>query len=113
MMITRRLWFRHAAEFCLVVGSIGAVVTAALGWCNGGIILWDDDWIQATHRWLGTGTAIMSLIALGLLVRASRPNATPSAAASYRIALFATTLAVATAGFFGGALIYGIDHYTM
>lgn len=113
VITTHRTWFRHAAGFCLVLGTIGTVIAATLGWFNGGFTLWDGDWVQATHRWLGTATAGLSLMALVLFARTTRPSTPNGAVAAYRAGLFVTTLLVGTTGFFGGALVYGINHYAL
>jgi uncharacterized membrane protein len=112
-LLTRKAYFRHAAAFCLTLGTIGALVTALLGWFNGGFVLWDEDWVQATHRWLGTVTAILALLTLVFCVRAVRPVATSRAMLMYRVALFTTAGTLPVAGFFGGALVYGLRHYAM
>lgn len=111
MIFTRKEWFRHAAGFCLVLGTLGALGAATLGWFNGGVALWDSDWVQATHRWLGTGTAVLSLVTLVFYLRMSRAKSGSPPAFWYRACLFLTTSLVGAAGFFGGALVYGINHY--
>lgn len=111
MIFTRKEWFRLAAGFCLVLGTLGALGAATLGWFNGGVALWDSDWVQATHRWLGTGTAVLSLVTLVFYLRMSRAKSGSPPAFWYRASLFFTTSLVGAAGFFGGALVYGINHY--
>ncbi len=110
LVVTGRPGFRTAAAFCLVVGVIGAYAAAVLGWFNGGFALTDDDWIQTTHRWLGTSTALLGLVAVALLSRALRTTR-PRAVLAFRAALFATAALICITGFFGGSLVYGIDHY--
>ena len=63
---------------------------------------------MTTHRWLGTVTALFAALIFVLCERAV------SGAASrrpFRVALFVGAGLVSATGFFGGALIYGIDHY--
>ncbi len=103
--------FRNAAGFCVVVAALSAVVAAALGWFNGGWVLWDEDWTQAAHRWLGTATAGLTLLTLAALIRAHRPTPPTHAVRRFRVLLFLSGGLVAATGFFGGALVYGIDHY--
>ena len=95
MIATRKVWFRHAAGFCLAVAALGAVATALLGWFNGGFVLWDDDWVQAVHRWLGTSTAALSLLSLVLFSGIARDDAPAARVTAYRVALFLTALVVA------------------
>lgn len=112
LVLTRKDLFRHAASFCIVVAAMGAVGAATLGWFNGGLALVDDDWVQTTHRWLGTSTAILSVLTCLVLARTSRgaPDHTPSRS-SLRVMLVITVVMVSATGFFGGSLIYGLDHY--
>lgn len=111
MILSRRVWFRHAAGFCLSLATVGAVVTATLGWLAGGFVLWDADWVQATHRWLGTGTAVMSVITLASFARMVRHSGVGRDVLWYRACLFFTASLIGAAGFFGGALVFGINHY--
>jgi uncharacterized membrane protein len=111
LMATKRAMFRHAAAFCVSVAALGALGAATLGWFNGGFVLLDEDWVQATHRWLGTTTTILTLLTLALLWRSVRRPGNAYARRWYRIALFAATGLVMATGFFGGSLVYGVDHY--
>ncbi len=80
-----------------------AVPAALLGWFSAGISLAEDEWLLATHRWLGTSTAIWILVLLGIRGRTRQ--------GTYRAALFGGAALVAVTGFFGGALVHGLDHY--
>ncbi|MEZ6242939.1 MAG: DUF2231 domain-containing protein [Phycisphaerales bacterium] len=111
LVLTRRDHFRHATAFCVGLGALTAVVAATLGWFNGGFVLLDHHWIRATHRWLGTGTATLSLVTLAILVHASRPASEPRSRVVFRVSLLLTIALLTAAGFFGGALVYGLDHY--
>lgn len=111
MIVTGKPSFRHAAGFCLTLGALGAFGAATLGWFNGGLSFWDSDWIQATHRWLGTTTAARSVVTLVFYLRASRNEPGPRSLSWYRAGLFITAALVGATGFFGGALVYGINHY--
>jgi uncharacterized membrane protein len=111
LVVTKREMFRHAAAFCVSVAALGALGAATLGWFNGGFVLLDEDWVQATHRWLGTTTTILTLLTLALLWRSVRRPGNAHARRLYRIALFAATGLVMATGFFGGSLVYGLDHY--
>ena len=108
---TKRDLFRDAGAFCLVIAGLGAMGAVMLGWFNGGFTFVDDQWIQTVHRWFGTSTAILTLLSIALLIRVSKPDAKPSARLAYRASLFAAAGMVGATGFFGGALVYGINHY--
>ncbi len=111
LVVTKREMFRHAAAFCVSVAALGALGAATLGWFNGGFVFLDEDWVQATHRWLGTTTTILTLLTLALLWRSVRRPGNAHARGWYRLALFAATGLVMATGFFGGSLVYGLDHY--
>ena len=104
LMSTGRATFRHAARFCVRIGALSAVPTAALGWFFGGLQLADEDWTQTAHRWLGTVTASWAIVLLAIAERRNVRRA-------YRLAVFVGAALVMATGFFGGALVYGLDHY--
>ena len=110
-IVTKREAFKNATAFCVGFGVVGALTAATLGWFNGGFVLVDYDWVQLTHRWLGTGTTLMTLVAATLLLKASRKGTGSGSRKGFRVALFTTTILVGATGFFGGALVYGINHY--
>ena len=110
-LTTRRKWFDDAGRFCLWVGTISALAAATLGWLFGGLHLVDDDWLLTTHRWVGTATAAGAMLSLYFSERLQwrRPG---NGRGRLRLALALVTLLVSAAGFFGGAMIYGIDHFS-
>lgn len=111
MIATGRPFFRHAAGFSLALAAASALVAAGLGWFNAGITFWEDDWLLATHRWLGASTTALSVVALIVFARANRQQALARSVLWYRALLFLTAGLVGATGFFGGALVYGINHY--
>ncbi len=110
-IMTKKDLFRNAGTFCLVLAGLGALSAMTLGWFKGGFAIVDDQWVQTVHRWLGTGTTLLTLLTVALLIRASKTDAKPSARLVYRVSLFAAAGMVGATGFFGGALVYGINHY--
>lgn len=109
LIATGRSFFANAGRFCLWVGCLGAVATGVLGWFFGGFHLVDDSWILTTHRWLGTSTALWSVLVLVLGERAIRRA--DADRRPFRVVLFSGAGLVAVTGFFGGSLIYGLNHY--
>ncbi len=104
--------FRHVSSFCVGIAALGAALAVTLGWFNAGWAVLDEgDWVQTTHRWLGTTTGVLTLIAAALLVRAQQSPDDPRRQRLFRLFLFGAALCVAITGFFGGALVYGLDHY--
>jgi len=93
------------------VGTISALAAATLGWLFGGLHFVDDDWLLTTHRWVGTATAAGAMLSLYFSERLQwrRPG---NGRGLLRLALALVALLVSAAGFFGGAMIYGIDHFS-
>jgi hypothetical protein len=56
----QKTW-RSAARAMLVVGAVGAVVAAFLGWFAGGFYLTDRNQILTVHRYLGMTVAVGSV----------------------------------------------------
>lgn len=112
-MATGRPLFDAAGRFTVwfaIVGTIGAVT---LGWFFGGFKLVDDDWIMTTHRWVGTAAGLWAFVLAWFAGKEWTGSArNPARSRSgYRVALLVGTALVSANGFFGGALMYGIDHY--
>jgi uncharacterized membrane protein len=99
---------REGARLCLWAAALTALPAACLGWLFGGFALVDEDWILTAHRWLGTSTAAWAVVALVLGERARRSGRGRSV---YLAALLTGAGLVSATGFFGGALVYGLDHY--
>lgn len=111
-MMTGRPSFDSAARFCVTLGSLGAVGAVVLGWFFAGFHLTDPDKVMTVHRWLGTGAGVLAVALFVLNIAAHRrDNHGKAWLPWYRVVLVVTALAVATNGFFGGAMIYGLHHY--
>ena len=107
---TGRPGFDAASRFCLWFGALAAVLTGTLGWFMGGFHIADSSWVMTTHRWLGTSTDVLAVVAL-LAGEASRRPGRKRARRWFGALLVVVALMVLAAGFFGGALLYGIRHY--
>lgn len=109
-MTTGRPLFTAASRFCIWVGAVGALVAGVLGWFLAGFDLGGRHWLLDTHRWLGTATALWALLVLALS-EASHRRSRKAVLIAFRATLFVAAALVLTTGFFGGAMIYGVDHY--
>jgi plastocyanin len=107
---TGRPAFDAASRFCLWFGALAAVLTGTLGWFLGGFRTADPSWVLTTHRWLGTSTDVLAVVTL-LVGEASRRPGRQRARRWFGVLLVVVALMVLAAGFFGGALLYGIRHY--
>lgn len=100
------VWF-SCTRFLLVLGAPSAVMTAVLGWLN------DYSGVSAVyqaHKWVGTATALWALIAAGSALLFECREGTMERN-RFRVTLVVGALLVSVAGFLGGAVTYGLDHY--
>jgi uncharacterized membrane protein len=102
----KRPAFGAPVQFLVIAGGIIGPIAAMLGWFDGGFDVATDDWLLQIHRWLGTA---IGLGALGLAIRAWRkPEANRGAAMVAGLAVI--TAAIVIQGWFGGAMVHGVDH---
>lgn len=102
----RRPAFAEPVRILIIAGGVVAPIAALLGWFDGGFDLATDDWLLNYHRWLGTGIGIA---ALGLGVWAwRRPDQDRGIGMILGLGLI--TIAVIVQGWFGGAMVHGVDH---
>ena len=105
--------YESTGRFCIVLGAIGAVFSAALGWMAGEFANYPGELtvILFRHRWLGVGTAILTVITAILGSRKSRTGQ-PNAKKLYRGFLILNAIAVSLTGHLGATLIYGLDYFS-
>jgi uncharacterized membrane protein len=97
--------YQHVAYVMLIVGAIGAIVAAFLGWFAGGFYLTDRNAILMIHRWLGTGIAAVSLI---LVLMATASKRTPDRSRTLLLVLLGLAVAaISIQGFLGGTFMHG------
>ena len=100
----RRPAFATPVQFLVVAGGIIAPVAVMLGWLDA--LNADPDPLLSVHRWLGTA---IGLGALGLGVWAwRRPDQVRGT--GMVVALAIITAAIVVQGWYGGAMVHGIDH---
>jgi plastocyanin/uncharacterized membrane protein len=101
-------WLRGGSRWCVIVGAVGAIVAAPLGWAfatgRGGSRLLE------VHRWLGTAGGAGAVVLL-ILSEVSHRSPRPVWRNAFRTVLFLAVPLVLATGFFGGAMIYGTDAY--
>lgn len=102
----RRPAFATPVQFLVIAGGIIGPIAALLGWFDGGFDFATDDTLLQWHRWLGTAIGVGSL---GLGIWAwRRPDA--NRGTGMIIGLTLITAAIVAQGWFGGAMVHGIDH---
>jgi uncharacterized membrane protein len=98
--------FGAPVQFLVIAGGVIGPAAALLGWFDGGFNVATDDWLLQFHRWLGTA---IGLGALGLAIWAWRkPDANRGPAMIAGLAVI--TIAIIGQGWFGGAMVHGVDH---
>jgi uncharacterized membrane protein len=105
--LTKRPSWLFCTRFLLVLGASSGVGTAVLGWLNdysGASI------VYSAHKWLGTATAVWGLISAGCAVLFECREGTLERQ-RLRVTVFLGALLVSVAGFLGGAVSFGLDHY--
>jgi uncharacterized membrane protein len=107
---TGKTLFDNARQYCLWFGIIAAVGTGTLGWFLGGFELADENWLLTVHRWLGTSTVVCSLVLAFLAYRLNYRGVTALRRWYVAVLVLAVILVSAT-GFFGGAMLYGLNEF--
>ncbi|MEO7933186.1 MAG: DUF2231 domain-containing protein [Chthoniobacterales bacterium] len=108
---TRKPNWKSTVRFCVMLGAISAVLTALLGWCNASPHTGELAHIMEWHRWLGTGTAVWA-VGLAIISEMAHKVGQPRLwRYSFRTTLVAGILLVSFTGYFGAALVYGIQHF--
>ena len=107
-------FWKAGSRFSSWAGAVTAPVAAALGWAAGGWVAYPGDLagILRLHKWVGTGVAVAGLLTAALVEVATRRES-DALRNLYRVILFGTAAAVAVAGYLGGLLVYGPDHYAV
>jgi mono/diheme cytochrome c family protein/uncharacterized membrane protein len=98
-----------AVNFCIQLGAIGAVVSAALGWQHAASGYGaGSPSVLAWHRWFGTATAAVSVV---LAILSAIDSHRGVRRGWVRLLLFLAAGLVAVSGYFGGDLVYGADYF--
>lgn len=102
----RRPAFAKPVQFLVLAGGIIAPVAALFGWFNAGFDFATDDAMLGPHRWLGTAVGVGGAALAIWAWRRPEDDRGPGMI----IGLAVITAAIAVQGWFGGALVHGIDH---
>jgi uncharacterized membrane protein len=110
---TRRESWLQTVRFLVVLGALGALAAASLGWINASFTSYVGSSVSILkwHRWLGTLTALWTVVCAVLIVISECREGSPERQ-RFRGALLVGAGLVGISGFLGSALIYGLDHYS-
>ncbi len=105
--ITKKPSWLTCTRFLVLVGTAGAIGTVSLGWMNdySGVST-----VYQLHKWIGTATAIWSVLCAGCCILFECREGTMERN-RLRITLLLGAILVSAAGFLGGAVTFGLDHY--
>ena len=102
----KRPAYAKPVQFLVVAGGLIAPVAMVLGWLTGGLTVTDTDPLLRVHRWLGTAIGLSGLALAIWAWKRPEDDRKPGMIA----ALAGITAAIVVQGWFGGALVHGIDH---
>ncbi len=110
--VRRKDTYGKVGLFCVVVGALAAVVTAAFGWAAGAFAHYTGDLgaVLEYHRWAGTATAALAVGTATLAVVGKPSDSRRGIRAAYRVLLALTVVTMTAAGHLGATLIYGVGH---
>ena len=106
-------WLGGAARFSVLAGAVGAVVATPLGWLDAAFASYSGGLAQTLelHRWLGTATAVCSVVT-AVLCEMSERSTSFKYRRWYLTTLFVGAILVGVTGHFGGTLVYGRGYYS-
>jgi mono/diheme cytochrome c family protein/uncharacterized membrane protein len=102
--------FDAVSRHCVWFGALTAVGAGILGWFWGHFRLTDASWAMTTHRWIGTCSVAGAGLVLVLKEVSCRPDRRRTQM-WFRVTLLVVAGLVLATGFFGGAVVFGLDHY--
>lgn len=97
--------WRSAARIMLVIGALGAVTAAFLGWFAGGFYLYDRNLILTAHRYLGMTVAIGSVLLAWAGLRRFHHNRSEERLFAALLGLL--MIGVLVQAFLGGTFMHG------
>ena len=111
LVATGKPAFDVASRYCVWFGALSAVAAGILGWFVGSFRLAGASWLMITHAWLGTSTVACAGLVLALNEASFRSDR-HRVQMWFRFMLLVLAVLVMVTGFFGGAVVFGLGHYT-
>ena len=110
---TGKSLFLNASRFTIIVGALGGIIAMGLGWATGASANYPPDFSLTfdLHRWMGTA-ATLTIVVCAVLCELSYRRGNAAVRSGYRVALGLSVILICLTGYFGGTLVYGLNHYT-
>ncbi|MCX8036211.1 MAG: hypothetical protein N3D11_03960 [Candidatus Sumerlaeia bacterium] len=111
-LATQKSLYRDSARVMVFAAALTAIPAAALGWATGAFAEYAGALarVLTLHRWLGTAAAALIIVTAIVSEISHRPGR-ESLKPLYRLLLLASAILIAATGYFGGALVFGLNHY--
>jgi len=97
-----------AVRYCVLLGALGAIVAAGLGWVRAPFSGYGGAQALFLHRWAGTAAGACALAAA---IASEHDVLRHRRSRIFRAALFASALMIGAAGHLGGTLVYGDGYF--
>ncbi len=105
-------FWETSGRYSAILGALGAAVAALLGWAKAAFSSFPTmEWVEEVHRWLGTSTALIAIVAV-ICGELARRHQSTSLRKAYLVLLFLSAVVVGVTGHFGATLVYGLGYFT-
>jgi uncharacterized membrane protein len=105
-------FWKTSGRYSAILGALGAAVAAPLGWATAAFSSFPTmEWVEELHRWLGTSTAVLAIVAV-ICGELARRRQSAGLRKAYLVLLFLAAVVVGVTGHFGASLVYGLGYFT-
>jgi uncharacterized membrane protein/YHS domain-containing protein len=111
-MLTKKTIFESISRFNINVAVLGAAASVGLGLLAGMYAIYSGDFARPflIHKWLGIATGVAIVVAATLSELSCR-RGIQGHRWGYQAVLLLCVVLVCSTGYFGGQLVYGLNHY--
>ena len=107
-------WASASSRFCILLAAAGAIAAGVTGWLkftHGPMAGVTPDDATNLHRWVGTASGGLAIVAAALSLLTSVLPQSTKARWTYRAVLVLAVAIVGFSGHLGGLLVFGSDHF--
>lgn len=113
-LFPKQQWATASSRFCILLAAAGAIAAGGTGWLkftHGPMAGVTPDEATNLHRWVGTASGGLAIVAAALSLLSSVLPQSKKARWTYRAVLVLAVAIVGFAGHLGGLLVFGSDHF--